>query len=45
MHAARTTHLLIVQCILRYLQGTIDHDLTLKKAKQLLVMLAYSDAN
>ena len=45
MHAPRSTLLSVVQGIFRYLQGTIDHSLTLKKAKQLYMVLAYSDPN
>lgn len=45
MHAPHTIHLSMVQWIFRYLQGTTDHGLTLKKAENLSVVLTCSDAD
>ncbi|CAH9139488.1 unnamed protein product [Cuscuta epithymum] len=45
MHAPRTTHLLAVKRIYRYLQGTSDHGLWLKSDRNISVIMAYSDAD
>ncbi|CAH9057687.1 unnamed protein product [Cuscuta epithymum] len=45
MHAPRTTHLLAVKRIYRYLQGTSTHGLWLKSDKNISVIMAYSDAD
>ncbi|CAH9117808.1 unnamed protein product [Cuscuta europaea] len=45
MHAPRTTHLLAVKRISRYLQGTSAHGLWLKSDKNISVIMAYSDAD
>ncbi|CAH9126696.1 unnamed protein product [Cuscuta epithymum] len=45
MHAPRTTHMLAVKRIFRYLQGTIDHGLWLQKSARSLCIFAYSDAD
>ncbi|CAH9079866.1 unnamed protein product [Cuscuta europaea] len=45
MHAPRTTHMLAVKRIFRYLQGTIDHGLWLQQSVRPMCILAYSDAD
>lgn len=45
MHAPCPDHFLVVQYICRYLQRTTEHGLVLKKAKDLSVVVAYSDAD
>ena len=45
MHTPRTAHLLAVQRIFRYLQGTIDHGLVLKQTDNLNLVVAYSDVD
>ena len=45
MHAPCTAHLLAVQCIFHYLQGTIDHGLVLKNMVDLNIVVAYSSAD
>ncbi|CAH9082806.1 unnamed protein product [Cuscuta europaea] len=45
MHAPRTTHMLAVKRIFRYLQGTIDHGLWLQTSAHPIRILAYSDAD
>ncbi|CAH9146417.1 unnamed protein product [Cuscuta epithymum] len=45
MHAPRTTHMLAVKRIFRYLQGTLDHGLWLQKSVRSLCLVAYSDAD
>ncbi|CAH9110232.1 unnamed protein product [Cuscuta epithymum] len=45
MHAPRTTHLLAVKRIYRYLQGTSTHGLWLRADKTISVVTAYSDAD
>ncbi|CAH9095014.1 unnamed protein product [Cuscuta europaea] len=45
MHAPRTTHMLAVKRIFRYLQGTIDHGLWLQTSTRPMCILAYSDAD
>ncbi|CAH9147532.1 unnamed protein product [Cuscuta epithymum] len=45
MHAPRTSHLLVVKRIFRYLQGTIGHDLLLQPSSASPTLQAYSDAD
>ncbi|CAH9077043.1 unnamed protein product [Cuscuta europaea] len=45
MHAPRTTHLLAVKRIFRYLQGTRDHGLWLQRSTRPTCVVAYSDAD
>ncbi|CAH9114185.1 unnamed protein product, partial [Cuscuta epithymum] len=45
MHAPRTSHLLAVKRIYRYLQGTSKHGLWLRSDKNISVIVAYSDAD
>ncbi|XP_021849191.1 uncharacterized mitochondrial protein AtMg00810-like [Spinacia oleracea] len=45
MHAPRTSHLLVVKRIYRYLQGTADYGLWLRPAPDMSIMIAYSDAD
>ncbi|CAH9134340.1 unnamed protein product [Cuscuta epithymum] len=45
MHAPRTTHLVAVKRISRYLQGTLDHGLWLRPTSRATCVLAYSDAD
>ncbi|CAH9137156.1 unnamed protein product, partial [Cuscuta epithymum] len=45
MHAPRTTHLLAVKRIYRYLQGTMDYGLWLQSNRDISLIVAYSDAD
>ncbi|CAH9140808.1 unnamed protein product [Cuscuta epithymum] len=45
MHAPRTTHLLAVKRIYRYLQGTLTEGLWLRKGGDPSLVIAYSDAD
>ncbi|CAH9063661.1 unnamed protein product [Cuscuta epithymum] len=45
MHAPRTTHLLAVKRIYRYLQGSVDHGLWLQSNPDISLIVAYSDAD
>ncbi|CAH9085930.1 unnamed protein product [Cuscuta europaea] len=45
MHVPRTTHLLAVKRIYRYLKGTNTHGLWLRAEKNISVVTAYSDAD
>ncbi|CAH9072952.1 unnamed protein product [Cuscuta epithymum] len=45
MHAPRTSHLLAVKRIYRYLQGTTTHGLWMRSDKNISVIVAYSDAD
>ncbi|CAH9063142.1 unnamed protein product [Cuscuta epithymum] len=45
MNAPRTTHLLAVKRIYRYLQGTTDYGLWLQANRDISLLVAYSDAD
>ncbi|XP_021837772.2 uncharacterized mitochondrial protein AtMg00810-like [Spinacia oleracea] len=45
MHAPRTSHMLVVKRIYRYLQGTVDYGLCLRPGPDMSIMIAYSDAD
>ncbi|CAH9075059.1 unnamed protein product [Cuscuta europaea] len=45
MHASRTTNLLAVKRIFKYLQSTLDHDMWLKLMPKATCIVAYSHAD
>jgi len=45
MHSLCTTHLFMMQHIFHYLQGNVNHGLVLERAKQLSMVLAYSNVD